>query len=262
MRQRLRECFQELRSKRGKALIPFITAGDPSLDISREIALGLVSRGADIIELGFPFSDPVADGPTIQKSYLRALEGGTTLPKVFDLAHSIRKETDVPLVLLTYYNPVYRTGIKEFVERALAAGLDGLVIPDLSFEESGPLREEAGEELAVISFVSPYTSRERIKIISREARGFLYCISAKGVTGARKEMTPEIPDIVSVIREQTDLPLALGFGISTPGQVEEVAAFVEAIIIGSALVEKVATIKNREDVGNFLDVFSDFRERC
>lgn len=259
IKNRLDACFASLKKKNRKALIPFITAGDPSLDITKEIALGMVARGADIIELGLPFSDPVADGPIIQASTERALKRGTTPEKVFELIKSIRAKTSIPIVLLTYYNPVFRIGLSKFIEKCMDSGIDGLVIPDLPYEERGPLLEVAKEHVAIISFLSPTTPRERIKKITRDPRGFIYCVSVTGVTGAREDVSTEARSMIQNFRNYTDLPLALGFGISTPEQAKETAEYADGVIIGSALVKKISSISNKEDIKEFLDYFSTFQ---
>lgn len=260
MSERITNCFQELKRRNKTALIPFITAGDPSLEVSRELALGLAARGADIIELGIPFTDPVADGPVIQESTARALKNGVTPSKVLQLAQSIREKTAVPIVILTYYNPVLRMGLKKFVKNCLSAGIDGLVIPDLPYEENQPLKDIAGKNLDIISFLSPLSSVERIKKITREPSGFIYCVAVAGVTGTRRELSSEAKEMLENIKKYTDLPLALGFGISTPEQGSEAAIYADAVIVGSALVNKISSIKNKEDIAQFLDYFTSFRE--
>ncbi len=259
MNSRIAEVFERLMRLNKKALIPFITAGDPSLEVTRMLILGMAAKGADIIELGLPFSDPVADGPVIQKSAEKALEGGTTPAKVFELIKKVRLESDVPIVILTYYNPILRMGLKNFVDKCTSLKVDGLVIPDLPHEERSPLKEISGSNVDIISFLSPLSSPERIKKLTREAQGFIYCVSVTGVTGVRQDISQEAKKMLINIKKYTSLPLALGFGISSPKQAREACEYADAVIVGSALVKKAAKIKSKEDINNFLDYFSLFK---
>ena len=229
------------------ALIGFTVAGDPDLTTSMRIARTLIHAGTDILELGVPFSDPVADGPTIQRADDRALAAGTTPDTVFAIVHELRQQSDVPLVLLTYYNTVFRRGIERFYRDARAAGVDGILIADLPVEESGEVLE-AAERNAIdqILLVAQTTSNERLRTIAANAGGFLYLVSVLGVTGARSGVPQAAFDLVRRVKAVTDLPVALGFGISTPDQVASCAAHgADGVIVGSAIVDIIErTITN------------------
>jgi len=229
------------------ALIGFTVAGDPDLTTSIRIALTLIHAGTDILELGVPFSDPVADGPTIQRAGDRALAAGTTPDTVFAIVREVRGHSDVPIVLLTYFNTVFRRGIERFYRDARAAGVDGILIADLPVEESGEVLE-AAEKNAIdqILLVAQTTSDERLRTIAANAGGFLYLVSVLGVTGARSGVPQAAFDLVRRVKAVTDLPVALGFGISTPDQVESCAAHgADGVIVGSAIVDIIErTIRN------------------
>lgn len=233
--------FVRLREKGEKGLIAYITIGDPDLATTREAVLGLVRGGADMVELGIPFSDPVADGPIIQRATERALAGGFHLQQAFDLARDLRRETDVPLLFMTYYNPVLRQGLDRFAALTAEAGVNGLLVPDLSMEESGPLQTACqAQGLHLIPFLAPTSTEARIAATARVARGFIYCVSLTGVTGARQALSTRLAEMVARIRPHTDVPLAAGFGIGGPQQAREAAALSDAVIVGSAIVERVA----------------------
>ena len=220
----------------GKAFIPFITCGDPDMETTASVVRAAVENGADLIELGIPFSDPTAEGPVIQGANLRALEGGATTDKVFDLVRELRKDVSVPMVFMTYANVVFSYGAEKFISTCAQVGIDGLILPDLPFEEKEeflPLCRQYGVDL--ISLIAP-TSENRIAMIAREAEGFIYLVSSLGVTGMRSEIKTDLASIVQVIRENTDVPCAIGFGISTPGQAKEMAAVSDGAIVGSAIV--------------------------
>ena len=224
----------------GKAFIAFITCGDPDLATTGEAVKAAVKGGADLIELGIPFSDPTAEGPVIQGANLRALEGGVNTPKIFDFVRDLRKEVTVPMVFMTYANVVYSYGAEKFISTCKEIGIDGLILPDLPYEEKEeflPLCHSYGVDL--ISLIAP-TSAGRIAMISKEAEGFIYVVSSLGVTGTRSEITTDLSSIVKVIRENTDIPCAIGFGISTPEQAAKMAALSDGAIVGSAIVKIVA----------------------
>lgn len=223
-----------------KAFIGFLTAGDPSLEKTEEFVLEMERAGASLVELGIPFSDPIADGPVIQEANLRSLGAGCTTEKVFDMVASLREKTQIPLVFLTYLNAVYKYGYEEFCGRCRECGVDGLIIPDLPFEEQGelvPVAEKYGVD--VITMIAP-TSRERIEMVAKEAKGFIYVVSSMGVTGARSEITTDVGEIVEIIRRVTDTPAAVGFGINTGEQVRKYSAISDGVIIGSAIVKIIA----------------------
>ena len=233
----------------GKAFITFITCGDPDLATTKEIVLEAVRNGADIVELGIPFSDPTAEGPVIMAANERALEGGVTTDKIFGLVEELRKETDVPLAFMTYANVVYsynyggdeaRKGVEGFAARCEETGIDGIILPDVPFEEKGEFAgifEEKGVDF--ISLIAP-TSEDRISMIAREAKGFIYVVSSLGVTGVRSEITTDIDAMVRLVREATDTPCAVGFGISTPQQAADMAGKSDGAIVGSAIMKIIA----------------------
>lgn len=221
----------------GKAFIPFITCGDPDLPTTAAVVREAVKNGADLVELGIPFSDPTAEGPTIQGANLRALSGGVRTDQIFDLVRELRTDVTVPMVFMTYANVVFSYGAEKFIRTCREIGIDGLILPDLPFEEKDefqPLCRKYGVDL--ISLIAP-TSDKRISMIASEAEGFLYIVSSLGVTGTRSEITTDLPSIVKVVRESTDLPCAIGFGISTPEQAAKMAAVSDGAIVGSAIIK-------------------------
>jgi tryptophan synthase alpha chain len=237
---RISRRFAELSSAGDLGLIAYITAGDPSLDATREIVLAAAEAGADIIELGVPFSDPLADGPTIQRASERSLRAGTTLAGVLELVAAIRRESEVPLVLFSYYNPVLQMGLENFAARASAAGADGVLITDLTPEEAGDYRAALrANGMDTIFLAAPTTTDERFVTIAEATTGFLYLISRTGVTGAREAMPEDLPALVRRARHATKLPLAIGFGISLPGHVSILGGLADAAVVGSALVEEI-----------------------
>lgn len=234
----------------GKAFIAFLTAGDPSLEKSEEFILHLVRGGADLIEIGIPFSDPVAEGSVIQQANIRALSAGTTPDKVFELVAAVRKKTDVPLVFLTYLNPVFNCGYERFFERCRDLGVDGIIIPDLPFEEKDELdgiAEKHGVDL--ISLVAP-TSEQRIRQIAEAAKGYLYVVSSMGVTGMRSEIRTDLKSMIEAAGKASDIPVAVGFGINTPEQAKEIGSVSDGVIVGSAIVKIIE--KYGEAAGPYL----------
>jgi tryptophan synthase alpha chain len=241
--------FNELRKARKKAFIAYITAGDPSLVKTVELVLALEKAGADIIELGVPFSDPLADGPTIQGASFRALQRGTTVPKILAAVKRIRRSSDIPLALMTYYNPVFHFGEEKFVAAAKAAGVDGLIIPDLPVEEAGRLRKAAkARGVATIFFLAPTTARERMPAIVKASTGFIYFLSVTGVTGARRSVPQDLRKNLRQAKRLTDKPICVGFGISTPRQVRDVARIADGVIVGSAIVKEIEKRAKRGDM--------------
>lgn len=221
----------------GKAFIPFITCGDPDLETTEKIVREAVKSGADLIELGIPFSDPTAEGPVIQGANIRALSGGVTTDKVFELVKKLRCDITIPLVFMTYANVVFSYGADRFISTCKDIGIDGLIIPDLPFEEKHeflPYCEKYGVDL--ISLIAP-TSKERIAMICNEAQGFIYLVSSLGVTGTRSEITTDLSSIVATIRQNTSVPCAIGFGISTPEQAAKMAHISDGAIVGSAIIK-------------------------
>jgi tryptophan synthase alpha chain len=247
---RLQEYFRQLRTRDETALIPFLTLGDPSLAWTRRLILAFARQGADIIEIGIPFSDPLADGPTIQASSLRALRNGTRLPDVFEIVRAVRRESEVPLVLFTYCNPVIQYRLERFFKEAKEAGADGAIIPDLPVEESEPFREQADRfGIDLIPLVAP-TSQSRIRKICESARGFVYCVSSLGVTGVRDQLHEELPAFMSEVRRNTAMPLAIGFGVGTPEQARSVKPLADGVVVGSAIVRRIAEIAAALEQGN------------
>ena len=221
----------------GKAFIAFITCGDPDLETTKKVVLEACKNGANLIELGIPFSDPTAEGPVIQGANIRALAGGVTTDKVFDLVRELRKETDTPFVFMTYANVVFSYGSEKFISLCKETGVDGIILPDLPFEEKeefSPVCDKYGVDL--ISLIAP-TSENRISMIAKEAQGFIYIVSSLGVTGTRSEIKTDLASIVKVISENTDVPCAIGFGISTPEQAAKMAAVSDGAIVGSAIIK-------------------------
>jgi tryptophan synthase alpha chain len=237
---RIDKMFSRLRRRGERALIPYFTAGDPSLNVTRALLLEAARQGAGLIELGVPFSDPLADGPVIQRASQRALAAGVTLPRVLDMVREVRAELDLPLVFLTYYNPLLAFGLKAFARTASEAGIDGVIVADLPPEEAGPLSAEArAAGLDVIHLVAPTSPPERIRLIARRSRGFIYAVSLTGVTGARAELPPDLAQYLRNLRAVTVKPICVGFGISTPEQAAAVANYADGIIVGSAIVRLV-----------------------
>ncbi len=229
---RIRKAFEN-----GKAFIPFITCGDPDLATTGAVVRAAVENGADLIELGIPFSDPTAEGPVIQGANLRALKGGVTTDKIFDFVRELRQDVKVPMIFMTYANVVFSYDAELFISACRAVGIDGLILPDLPFEEKEeflPLCRKYGVDL--ISMIAP-TSRGRISMIAKEAEGFIYLVSSLGVTGARSEIKTDLASIAQVVRENTDIPCAIGFGISTPEQAKAMADIADGAIVGSAIVK-------------------------
>ena len=243
----------------GKAFIPFVTCGDPDLETTAKVVRAAAANGADLIELGIPFSDPTAEGPVIQGANLRALSGGVTTDKVFDLVRELRKDVTIPMVFMTYANVVFSYGAEKFISTCNEIGIDGLILPDLPFEEKDefqPLCDKYGVDL--ISLIAP-TSHERISMIAKQAQGFIYVVSSLGVTGTRSEITTDLGAIVDVIRQNTDVPCAIGFGISNPEQAKKMAALSDGAIVGSAII-KILEKHGRDSadkVGEFVKSMKD-----
>ncbi|MDD2351393.1 MAG: tryptophan synthase subunit alpha [Synergistaceae bacterium] len=226
--------------KNKKAFIPFITCGDPDLETTGRIIKAMSENGAALIELGIPFSDPTAEGPVIQEANIRALSGGVTTDKIFDFVREIRKDVSIPMVFMTYANVVFSYGPEKFMTKCALTGMDGIIIPDLPFEEKSefaPFCKKHGIDL--ISLIAP-TSQDRIALIAKEAEGFVYIVSSLGVTGTRSEITSDIGAMVKLVKQNTDIPCAVGFGISTPEQAKEMGQLADGVIIGSAIIKIVA----------------------
>jgi len=232
--------FADLRRSGEMGLVAYITAGDPSLAATEQFVLALANAGADVIELGVPFSDPVADGPVIQRASERALRAGTTLAGVLALVKSLRAKTEVPLVLFSYFNPVLQMGLEKFADAAKAAGADGVLITDVTPEEGEEYRNAIQSRgLDTIFLAAPTSTDERLALIAKASSGFLYLISRTGVTGAKDQLAEELPALARRVRRVTDLPIAIGFGISLPGHVSMLGGLADAAVVGSALVEEI-----------------------
>ncbi|NMA87115.1 MAG: tryptophan synthase subunit alpha [Tissierellia bacterium] len=236
---RITKKFEELKSKNKRAFITYITAGDPSLDITYNLVLGMEGEGVDIVELGIPYADPLADGPVIQNASQRALKAGTNITKIFQLVKKLREKTEIPIVFLVYFNSIFKYGFKKFLDNCSNNGVDGLIIPDLPLEERRELQDMMKDySIDLIPLVAP-TSKERIEAIVESGSGFVYCISSMGVTGTRDEMSIDINGFSNEVKKHTELPLALGFGISTPEMVKELSQSSDGLIVGSAIIKEI-----------------------
>ena len=226
--------------RNGKAFIPFITCGDPDLETTARLVRAAQENGADLIELGLPFSDPTAEGPVIQAASTRALAAGTTTDREFDLVRDLRRDVTVPLVFMTYANLVFSYGTDRFLEQSAAVGIQGLILPDVPFEEKNEFAPACrAHGLELISLIAP-TSEARIGKIAREAEGFVYCVSSLGVTGIRAEITTDIGAMVRLVKAEKDIPCAVGFGVSTPAQARQMAQQADGVIVGSAIMKLIA----------------------
>ena len=223
-----------------KAFIAFVTGGDPDMETTEKLIPKMAEAGADVIEIGIPFSDPIAEGVVIQEADVRALQAGTTTDKLFEMVVRIRKKTQVSLVFMTYMNPIYTYGTERFMERCAQVGIDGVIIPDVPFEEKEEVSKACQKSgVKLISMIAP-TSKERIHMIAREAEGFLYCVSSLGVTGVRNKITTDITEMIEQVRQISDIPCVIGFGIATPEQAYEMAKITDGVIVGSAIVKLIA----------------------
>jgi len=254
---RLDDVFEKVREEKRVALMPFLTAGDPTPEQTERYILEMEKNGADIVELGIPFSDPLADGPTIQRASQRALAGGVTPAGILDFLKGLRRKTSLPVVLMGYYNPIFHYGVSSFVEAAKEAGAEGLIVPDLPPEEAGGLITAARKaDLDTIFLLAPTSTPERIQKIAEVSRGFIYYVSLTGVTGARTKLASGIEDSIARIREATTMPVCIGFGISSPEHVEQVRACADGVIVGSAvvgLIEQVGVMpEGPAKVGRFI----------
>ncbi|MBW1678809.1 MAG: tryptophan synthase subunit alpha [Deltaproteobacteria bacterium] len=243
------EVFRELKSKDRKALITYVTAGDPNLSVSKKIIWQLIESGADIIELGVPFSDPTADGPVIQAASQRALKTGINLSDIFGLVKEIRKVSQIPIILFGYYNPFFVFGPKEISQRARDAGVDGLLVVDLPYEEADELKSYTDHmDIDLIFLLAPTSDDNRIKIISQKARGFIYYISMTGVTGSKQSFDQYTEENIKRIKKLTNLPVAIGFGISTPEQAHDMGRFPDGVVVGSAIVRIIEENQDSQEL--------------
>ncbi len=254
---RIDRAFARLKQEGRKGLIPFLAAGDPSLAVTEALVKEFEARGADLVELGVPFSDPLADGVVNQRAYQRALAAGASLGRILDLTARIRRHSEVPVVLMSYVNPIHRFGLERFPAAARDAGVDGLILSDCPPEEMDGILEALGKAgVHPVLLVAPTSPDRRISLISARSRGYIYYVSLRGVTGPRDRLPADLTEGILRIRALTEQPLAVGFGISTPAQAKEVAALVDAVIVGSAIVARVEASIGRPDlvreVGEFL----------
>jgi tryptophan synthase alpha chain len=247
--------FNELKAQGRTAFIGYLTAGDPSIDKTPELSAAIERGGADIIEIGIPYSDPLADGPIIQQAGLRAFAGGVTVAKVFDAAQRVRESSEVPLLFLVYYNTIYSMGCRKFTERCKEVGIDGLIVPDLPMEERDELKAFTdAHDICLIPLVAP-TSKDRVRDIAHGVSGFVYCVSAMGVTGMRSEFRNDIIDYLQDVKSQTDLPIAVGFGIGSREAAEYFSQYADGVIVGSAIVNVIG-----ESAGDAAEVERFVRE--
>jgi len=254
---RIDRTFEALRKADRKGFIAYITAGDPDLERTRRLVLEFGRRGVDLVELGVPFSDPLADGPVNQAAAQRALRGGATLRDVLGLVQDIREESEMPLVFFTYFNPVYRYGLECFADRAAAVGVDGVLMLDLPLEESAEYKALMdARKMDTVFIVAPTTPEQRIRRISEYATGFVYCTSRTGVTGERERLSEALAPIVERIRRYTDKPIGVGFGISTPDHVREASRHADAVIVGSAIVRRIGAGAEVAEVGRFVETLT------
>jgi tryptophan synthase alpha chain len=253
---RIADKFADMRARGEAALIPYIVAGDPDLDRTARLVIELEARGADLIELGVPFSDPMADGPANQRAAARGLASGGTIPAILAMVAELRKRTEIPLVLFGYYNPVHHYGNDRLCADAALAGIDGLLVVDLPPEEAGDLARSAKQsKLDVIYLLAPTTPLERSRVIARSATGFLYYVAVTGVTGARAQLASDLEGNVRSLRSVTKLPIGVGFGISTPAQAREVASFADAVVVGSAISQLIEQNRGSDEL---VPVVADF----
>ena len=254
---RIDQKFQELRHQNASAFMPYLCAGDPTPELTSKLLLTLEAAGADLIELGVPFSDPIADGPTIQRASERALAHSISLQQILDIVRSLRAQTDIPIALMGYYNPIFRMGEEAFCKAAQDAGVDGVIVPDLPPEQAQPLLEVAPKyNLATIFLVAPTSPPERMQLIASVSTGFIYCVSVTGVTGARAMLSDEIAPMITELRNHTDKPISVGFGVSTPEQAKQVAGIADGVVVGSAIIDVIE--ENMDDETKLLTAVKQF----
>lgn len=260
---RIEAAFNELKQQGRKGFIPYITAGDPDLETTKELLIELARAGATVIELGVPFSDPMADGPVIQRASERALRHGLGIRDLLATVSAARRQTETPIILFSYFNPLLQFGLQRLAKEAKAAGIDGVLVTDLSPEESAEFETELrANDLDMIFLVAPTSTDERLKLVAQHARGFIYAVSRAGVTGVRTNVSAEAEKLVNRMRQFSSLPIAVGFGISTPDQVKDVQRYADAVIIGSAIVSEIerlqgATADVAKRVGEFVKGLND-----
>ncbi len=254
---RIDQRFERLQKSHERALIPYVTAGDPNVEMTKTLVREMVRRGGDLVEIGVPFSDPLADGPIVQRASQRALQGGMTLRKILRMVSELRGDVDVPLILMTYYNPVLRYGEEAFVVDALDAGVDGIIVPDLPPEEAQTLIDlTADTPLEMIFLAAPTSTSARLALIAEASRGFIYYVSRLGTTGVRDQLSGDLRMMLARVRASTSKPIAVGFGVSTPEQVRLVAELADGVVVASAILKLLEDLQDREDrleqVGEFI----------
>ena len=237
---RIDKKFQELRHQDTSAFMPYLCAGDPTPELTAKLLLTLETAGADLIELGVPFSDPIADGPTVQRASERALAHSISLQQILEIVKNLRPQTEIPIAVMSYYNPIFRMGEEAFCKAAQVAGVDGVIVPDLPPEQAQPLLEVAPHyNIATIFLVAPTSPPERMQLIASVSTGFIYCVSVTGVTGARATLSDEIAPMITELRKHTDKPVSVGFGVSTSEQAKQVADIADGVIVGSAIINVI-----------------------
>ncbi|MBN1353447.1 MAG: tryptophan synthase subunit alpha [Candidatus Omnitrophica bacterium] len=260
---RINALFKRLKEERKKAFIVYITAGDPNLETTKKLIKELEKNGVDLIELGVPFSDPMADGPTIQRASQRALSGGTSIKSIFEAVHSVRKSVKLPLVFMTYYNPVLSYGPEKFVHDCKTAGVDGVIIPDLPPEEGKALADlSAKQDFSIIFLAAPTSSAKRLKIIAKKSSGFIYYVSLTGVTGERRNLAPDTVSSIRKLKKITKKPVCVGFGISRPSQAQRLSRIADGVIVGSAIINIIERNKGKKDFYKNVNRFTKSFERA
>ena len=260
MTNRIDLTFQKCKEEGKKALIAFLTGGDPDIETTEKLILAMESVGVDIVEIGIPFSDPVAEGEVIQAASKRALENGCTVDKLFEMVKRLREKTEMPLLFMTYANPIYAYGKERFMKTCREVGIDGVIVPDVPFEEKAEFSKECvAYQVRQISLIAP-TSKERVELIAKEAEGFLYCVSSLGVTGMRKEISNQVEEWIQLVRKVSTIPCAVGFGISTPEQAGAMASISDGVIIGSGIV-KIVEQYGRESIVPVQEFLRGVREK-
>lgn len=254
---RIDKKFQQLRQQGVSAFMPYLCAGDPTPELTAKLLLTLEQAGADLIELGVPFSDPIADGPTIQRASERALKHRISLQQILEIVKTLRQQTDIPIALMSYYNPIFSMGESTFCQAAQDAGVDGIIVPDLPPEEAQPLLEVAPQHnLATIFLVAPTSPSERMQSIASVSTGFVYCVSLTGVTGVRATLSNEVAPMITELRKHTNKPISVGFGVSTPEQAKQVAEVADGVIVGSAIINVIE--KHKDDETKLLTAVKQF----
>lgn len=247
---RINKCFQDLKEQNKKALITFITAGYPDSDSTERLVLELFDNGADIVEIGVPFSDPTAEGPVIQEASLRSLNNGTNLDGIFGVVKSLRKKTDKPIALMMYVNTIFKFGTEKFFEICKDTGIDGVIVPDLPFEERDEIKDAADKNGVInINLIAPTSSKERIAAIAKESDGFIYCVSSTGVTGTRTDFHTDFNSFIGAVRDSSPVPACIGFGISDAAQAKKMSGYSDGVIVGSAIIKLIA---RSEPIGPFV----------